>query len=143
MKYVAPTLLAYFAGFFDGEGCVNIGKSKPKNRSMHFQLRALASNTNPQTLKMLQKCFGGKIYKSPHRKRRKPCWQWVVASVKAEKFLKSILPYLVIKKEEAILGLEFRKLKTNKRKPLLSEDLIKREEYKTRLSSMKLNQWVM
>src|SRR5258707_6208860 len=50
--------LRYVAGFFDGEGCVNITVSG-QNRTP--TLRVMITNTEPIILCMLQRQFGGQL----------------------------------------------------------------------------------
>lgn len=142
-KHIAKELLAYFSGFFDGEGCIHIAKYKPRNKKTQWQLRTLISNVNPGSLKLLKEIFGGKIYLQPGRGSRRKCWYWIVTSKAAEEFLRLILPYLIIKKEEAILALEFRITK-NKYwylHELSEKEEIEKDEYKNDLSALKQREW--
>ena len=55
--------LAYFAGLFDGEGCINVSEVKPKpgRRSPTFQILAQVSMTDRRSLNLLLKSFGGTL----------------------------------------------------------------------------------
>ena len=57
----------------------------------------------------------GKVYrlKKPvtDNDRSSKMWQWIISSVQAEKLLIMLIPYLMVKRPEALLALEFRKHK--------------------------------
>jgi len=68
---------------------------------------------------------------------------WVISSAEAEGFLKCLLPYLKVKKEEAKVALAFRKhLNSTRRfgKILPIEVIAKREAYRIKLQEMKRNE---
>ena len=109
---------AYFAGLFDGEGCVSINKTKgPKNKPYSrfgFQLRISITNTNLEVLEKLQKVYGGKIYKR-EKSNARSYYDWVAASNQAIDPLTKWTPFLIIKRDQANIALEFQKnRKTNK-----------------------------
>lgn len=135
-KYIAPELLAYIAGLFDGEGCVHIAILRPKNRSLQHQLRTTISNSNPEPLRIVQGLFGGIIqYTLPYENHRQ-VYSWHGASRCALYFLESIYQYLIIKKEEARLGIEFQRNKKWER-PLSREQLNWRERLRIKLVGLK------
>ena len=105
--------LAYFAGLFDGEGCIAAYMQKAQTRSGHrypcASLRALVSMTDPRPLREFQKVFGGSLVsKAPKYQRKRVIWEWCLGSAAAGKFLRAIIPYLIVKKEQAELALELR-----------------------------------
>jgi len=102
------TLLAYFAGFFDGEGCIAVGKTGRRKSQFGFAMQV--GQTKTEVLELLQRYFGGRLFRSAKTGfQLKPFYTWTVCGNNAEHFLRSILPYLVTKKEEAELALEYRK----------------------------------
>ncbi len=127
--------LTYSAGLFDGEGYITIGEAR-KARGGGFNLKAGVNLTRDVgALEGLHHLFGGS-YKPRENAKYKA---WFVCGAKAASFLKSMLPYLKIKKEEAQLALEFYsryKLlsqgRGNKRLPLCAIDIGK--YYKLRLA---------
>lgn len=98
--------ICYAAGFFDAEGCVRVSKYTQKN-TFYVQLRITSTDIN--VLKWFKNRFGGSIgTQPPNKKVRKcrPCWWWVTCSRIACNFLKTVYPFLVIKKEQAALAME-------------------------------------
>ncbi len=92
--------LAYFAGLFDGEGCVNFTKC----RAGHI-IRISVTNTNIEIIKHLQNRFGGHIQLLSLRKDNwKQGFSWNIANSRAIEFLKSIRPWLRIKDAQADLA---------------------------------------
>lgn len=112
-------LLAWTAGFFDGEGSVSISirqrKKKPYRgcNDIHTLVVRVA-NTHKGCLDRLAQAFGGKVYKQKVREGCKQQWQWLVQSKLAREFLEEVLPYLYVKKRQAEIGLELEET----RKPL-------------------------
>lgn len=153
-KYIAPyendenyeKLLAYLAGFFDGEGCIYINKFWDKRLNRHeYALSIEVGNTNPVPLRMFQEIFGGdfrpRIKKQKHWKQ---AWAWRVKSEMAEIFLESLLPYLVLKEEEAILALEYRRTCVkNCGQRRTEEEIEQREKHYVELKALKRKEWVM
>jgi hypothetical protein len=103
--------LAYFAGFFDGEGCVGINPvSKAGGVSRYYCLYATARQIDTTPLQMLKEAFGGCI-QGPHNASatKRGTYSWRVQAAQAEQFLVAVLPYLVVKRAQAELALEFRR----------------------------------
>lgn len=102
---------AWFAGFFDGEGCVGIA---PSYDTSLYLLKLQLSNTEIAPLLLFKERFGGCVLKPSLRPsdsvRRKPCGQWKCDSKVAEAALRAMLPHLVVKRERTLLALEFREL---------------------------------
>ena len=96
------TDLAYIAGFFDGEGCICLGKD-----GKHIYLQVSASQTNEWIINWLRLSFGGGVSKKARKGRERQGWQWIVRGGKACMFLVEILPFLKLKRAEAELALQF------------------------------------
>lgn len=97
--------LAYIAGFIDGEGCIRIGVSK---NSRNPSLQVNASNSVIAPLEFIQTLFGGSIYVWEHTNIKwKTSYRWAIYGRQGAIVLKSILPYLIIKKRQALLGIEY------------------------------------
>lgn len=103
-----PVVLAYAAGFFDGEGCVLIAKpyNKKSNRRYH-RLDVDIAQKDPRPLFWLHAHFGGRIGKAPSQ-LRKGAMHWILHDQAAGNFLEAIRPYLVLKGEQADIALLFR-----------------------------------
>ena len=121
-------LIAWAAGFIDGEGTVCISKGKPSKNgvSPRYSLVVQAGCTRLEPLLRLQSLFGGSIHAHNHS-RAKESWKsyfiWYISSIKAVSCLKCVLPYFTIKGEQASLGLELQHMKvirTHSRKVALT-----------------------
>ena len=107
--------LAYAAGLFDGEGCIGIYKRKMADCKVgyHYALQVRINMADNIILAWLHLHFGGSLI---HDKPRKSNWKsmtsWALWANGAVKFLKLILPYLKLKKEQAKIAIEFQEAKT-------------------------------
>lgn len=100
---------AYFAGLFDGEGCIQIRKNKPgKNgRQVFYQICVTIAMIDRRPLELLAGRFGGRIYNSAVTKLTlSPAFQWVVVSRTAKLFLERMQPYSKVKREEIDVALK-------------------------------------
>ena len=104
------TDLAYIAGLFDGEGNIGIVKRRnhPHATTPIYHLVARVGMVDEIIPRWLQMAFGGYI----HRRRRpdpkhRDVYTWSVGYGTAADFLKTILPFLKLKKPQAELALEF------------------------------------
>jgi hypothetical protein len=101
--------LIYFAGFFDGEGCISITRQKKswgnKEQPYFHRLRINLAQKDPSVLKELYDIVGGTIHCS------NGIWKWYADDAFAVQFLEAITPFLRIKKAQAELALEFSKTK--------------------------------
>ena len=109
------TDLAYLAGILDGEGCIHIKKNKRKDcpKGVQYQLGVSVRMSSENICRLYQTFFGGRIYQcKKYKSYHKQLWQWIVTACQASDFLKAVSPYLVEKKEEALLGLKFQSAKS-------------------------------
>lgn len=106
------TTLAWVAGLLDGEGAFSIKRSQ-RNGRYHYQIWLVCGMSdipqNRKALTKLQELFGGNVssQKEKLNMNRKDKISWAVVSQDALKCLKRILPYLVIKKDQAELLIKF------------------------------------
>ena len=108
---------SYFAGLFDGEGCISINKTSGGKRQYKrngFQLRVSVTNTNIEVLEMLQDAYGGKVY-IREKKNARSYGNWITVSNQCVVPLSAWMPFLIIKRQQAVIALDFQsKRKTNK-----------------------------
>lgn len=101
----------YFAGFFDGEGCVMINKTKPRsaNQNPLYQLCVTACQVNPQPIYLLHQTYKvGGIYKANVGGRSlSPAFRWVAVSHEAYSFLKRIAKHSIVKRAEIVVAMRF------------------------------------
>lgn len=125
--------LIYIAGFFDGEGCIHIYKS----RSRGFTLQVSAANTDRQVIQFICDRFGGRIHRLQKKGNRKPCWRVDLVARRANHLLTALLPYLRVKKDQAELALEFQKSMSKYERPLTNDTISYRESLRIRLKELK------
>jgi hypothetical protein len=110
--------LAYLAALLDGEGYFCISKTlildRNKNPYPAFDLQIGVSNTSEKLMKWLVSTFGQSYRPLSQRTNtfaKKVCYQWrMERRENQEKFILAILPYLVIKREQAKVALQYIRL---------------------------------
>jgi hypothetical protein len=139
---MAKTDLAYAAGLLDGEGTIFICRQKATAKgaiSVSHYIQVSIVNTHKPTIEWTQKLLGiGKIIQTNQGK--KPLYRIAFYSKEAIKVLKILLPYLKIKREQALLAIEFDKVRCHMNSvKSRQEELKKRDYYK--LAIAKLNKF--
>jgi len=102
--------IAYLAGIIDGEGTITIAKAKiRKGRKSHlYSLRMSVGNSEKRLIDWLQENFGGSVHILRRKRgKKRPAWQWVLGSQDTYNLLKELRHYLVIKREQADIGIAF------------------------------------
>jgi len=135
---VDPTLLSYLAGFVDGEGCIVIIKTQTQYQPAYC-LHLEVTNCNKEVLDLFADTFKrGTVLKFKDRINWRPCWVYQSSSRQAAEILQLLLPFLRVKKNQALLGIEFQKIKSGQHRgrwhPLTSVDLRIREMFRTQIS---------
>jgi hypothetical protein len=90
--------IAYAAGVFDGEGCVQFTRCRTT-----VYPRVLVTNTNLELLHFFKDTFGGDI--QPLSKRQanwKQGYYWRLSWALAVDFLNQISPWLIVKRDHAV-----------------------------------------
>lgn len=102
---------SYLAGILDGEGCITIGAGQ-KETCINYNAIVSVQNTSKKLIDWLQSKFGGQVYLSKKAtEKTKPAWMWRLTQKKAiELLLLAVLPYLIIKQEQAKVLLSFVRL---------------------------------
>ena len=110
-------LIAYAAGFFDGEGSISTTikkKIRTETGKMRVisQFRIAVSQTDPRPLSILKQLWSGRIrpIKRDDKLYYKPKFTWRISGNRVVLALTEMLPYLIVKREQAELALELRKL---------------------------------
>jgi hypothetical protein len=104
----------YAAAMVDAEGCISIGAANHVTSAgttyKAYMLRIQVANTSQKLMDFFVENFGGVVYKKKQALNPgRPVFQWFTkGGVKAQEvFLLGILPYLLIKREQALNALEF------------------------------------
>lgn len=122
--------VAWAAGFIDGEGCIRIETSfanKDRRRPIAM-LRVSCGQSVNRPLEKLEELFGGTLTSHPARGLGYgTSYMWSIAARKAADCLSKLVPYLVVKKRQAELALEFQLIlrPRSDRKRLLTDDEIR------------------
>lgn len=103
--------LAWMAGFFDGEGSICIAHTRWKGRYEIWTLQIAISQTLERILRQLQASFGGSLFckhaKFIKAERASSIWIWTLTGKRGQMFLKTLLPFLRVKFEQAQIGIAF------------------------------------
>lgn len=109
---LTPQQLGYIAGLIDGEGSVLIKKMV---LGYSYRLDVSINNTDIRVMDWLQDVLGGSVTSGEASMRNgirnKPIIRWCVTGEYAMALLEAILPCLVIKKEQAEIGIAFQQAK--------------------------------
>lgn len=122
--------LAWAAGFFDGEGYVNIQKRSHQKYIGHY-LRIGINHVAPEPLIEMQKLFGGSITKSSKvRGNRKPRHRWVTSTKNAAEALKQMMPFFRNKNNVAEVALDFQAtVSAANRGQMMSDEMLNYREW--------------
>jgi hypothetical protein len=110
---VLETDIAYCAGIIDGEGCIRIKKSKAYRcqgrATPGYQASIQAKMTHRGAIEFLCGVLGGWHYlQKSALKSGRPLFTWQASDLKAETALRTLLPFLRVKREQAGLVLALR-----------------------------------
>jgi len=152
-----PVRLAYLAGLLDGEGCITIKRSRPNprpelyRRTETYVFSLCIEMSDPRPINLFCDTFGLTMHHNTSRHLRNPerhrCLY--VAQIGREygySILKTLLPYLVSKREEAELAIEFyekcflahnHRAKGRNRRPVPIAMLEERHSYYLKLRELK------
>lgn len=106
--------LAYLAGIIDGEGCFVIGcyAFSKKTGVPHFHTTIQITSTDKVLIEWLVDNFGGKLSTYTSKQMASNCrrvpYRWVIFSDRVKHLSESILPYLIIKKDQAQIMIKMR-----------------------------------
>jgi hypothetical protein len=151
----ARIALAYCAGLIDGEGCISIGKKqrvrhnnignnqykngkKERQDSYYpdYNLAVIVVQKDKRLCDWLSGNFGGSV--APVKSHNDDYFRWTIEANKALELLKKIKPYLILKKAQALVAIEFGKHKKRCLYNILTkENIAIREKFYLRLRQLK------
>ena len=99
-KPLTKTEVAYFAGYFDGEGCVYFNR---------YSLTVAINSCCPRSINRLAEAFGGKTSDGSYKDRpnARDYSRWALYGKDALRFLHLIFPYSVEKRPQIKLALTY------------------------------------
>ncbi|MGH2490440.1 MAG: LAGLIDADG family homing endonuclease, partial [Candidatus Limnocylindria bacterium] len=107
---LSATTLAYLAGVIDGEGCIAIRRTKRSGsmKSTRYAAVITVGNTSRGLIESLRAAFsaGCVTYRYPTKTKR-GAYLWNVQSHVARDVLRAVYPYLIVKREQATVLMEF------------------------------------
>ena len=123
-KEITAPEAAYAAGFIDGEGTINV----LREGNGRFTVEITACQVDLRPLLLLRQVFGGHIYlRKPLSQERRPIYKWSVRGHPLDLALDALIPYLVNKRERALIAREMRRLiRTNTKKRVTTEETDRR-----------------
>lgn len=102
---------AYIAGFFDGEGHVSVIGHFDKRYQKYFYIMHIGfTNTNKEIIHKLIEWIDEQYSLRTYKKllgNAKMVYKLYYSGVVAKRVLEKMLPYIVVKKEKAIIALKF------------------------------------
>lgn len=134
---VTTEFLAYSAGFFDADGSVGVYFTKDTScvRGGYYKLDVQIAQMfwMPIFLEWQQQ-WGGAVHRG-----QKNSWVWHIGSMPAASFLRSVLPYLRKKQEQARLAIKFQELSKHHgpSRPLTREEFTMQKAIGDALKEMK------
>jgi hypothetical protein len=127
---------AYCAGLIDSDGTIYIDRFTDKRKShslYNYVLRVKVGQSDEESVRWLSEVFGGKyrlyVGRASGKYNRKGLYYWAANNQKAAAFLRHLLPYLKIKKKQAVLAIVFAGILLNRNtgKSLTHEQRTERE----------------
>jgi LAGLIDADG DNA endonuclease family protein len=100
-------ILAYCAGYIDGDGCFHIRRQETKTGNIKYQAKFILSSTDQNILYFFKEIFGGVVRLSGNKiNTHKPQYHFILENKNLEIF-RNVIPYLVEKRDEANLFLNY------------------------------------
>lgn len=101
---------SYIAGLFDGEGTFTISKGRRKGYPDYSFEEIYITNSNKEVMDWLVGNFGGSVRITRYgdkKKNWKDVYKWFLPAKERKNFIENIVQFLIIKKKQAHLLLEF------------------------------------
>jgi hypothetical protein len=148
MYPVKDTDLAYLAGLIDGEGMVTIAKVRPAphvvNGNPRYFAKVEIQMSDREPIEHVARLYDRHIMvKKPSANMRKPAYRISWQAKIAADLLEQILPYLVLKRAQALATIEFQTALSaegvggNRRAPRTAAQAAMRERYYLELRRLK------
>ncbi len=102
---------AWMAGFVEADGCISVMKSGGRNSERspmtRFGMALLVNQKDPRPIHMFVKAFGGRVRTTTkkHKSGPKRYFVWALRANQAYAALTHLLPYLKVKREQALVAM--------------------------------------
>lgn len=130
---------ARLAAWIDSEGCFAMIKQPSKKTQRHsdsWNIRLSIVQADKRPIKWAQRTFGGSCNKGTGGTNA-PMWYWLCHAANMEAIITRCLPFFLVKREQALLILEYRRTLTLGRRRLTPEVVLQREVIRQRLGMLK------
>ncbi len=118
--------VAYAAGIIDGEGCIYARVAVAKTVNTVLALRV--SMCSEKVIRWLTEKFGGELYIPSDKHHKVQQFVWQVRGRRMIPVLYSLLPFLIEKKQRALLAIQLAELiRDNKYRKLPSQEVEERQ----------------
>lgn len=108
LSLLEPGHRGYVAGVLDCDGSIWICATKRKNANPSYTLRINVTNTRGALPRWFADHFGGEAKQYAKRSDNwRGAYRWYASGLAAANVVRLCLPYLVIKRGQALLALEF------------------------------------
>ena len=125
MTITGKERIIWLASFFDGEGCITFSRRKHINKKGELKIyrgvQISVAQVDPEPIKMFYETFGCGYRNHWLNKNNRIQFEWRATGKKAATILNILLPYLVVKREQAYLVIEYYALKFRQKKSLVND----------------------
>jgi hypothetical protein len=129
--------IARLAAFIDGEGSISLQASGSARRSAFCAVRLTIAQANMELMEYLLNTFGGR-YEQGQGGTNRPMYYWLCGSHYACFLLRRCLPWLIVKRTQAEVALEYQStIDSNNRRALPDELVTRRTNLKNKLTLLK------
>jgi hypothetical protein len=119
MNTLTEAQQSYLAGLIDGEGCLSITRFyHPKSANPVYVFRVIITMTSENLIRDWHKITGiGSVFHSVRNQKHAKshwhdAWQWSIGQSEAYSLLKTIYPFMKLKRDQADTAFEFLALGT-------------------------------
>lgn len=135
--------IAWLAGIIDGEGSIFIMKQGRKDRDREFNYILRVSVQSSDGI-MAQECMkitglGACFDAITAKENQSNTYKWQVSGKKAAHVLENILPYLRVKREQALSAIEFQRTSKKHWRQMTVDDYKKQEDSYYKLKQQKVD----
>jgi hypothetical protein len=116
-------LIAYLAGAIDSDGTIGVKKStyamrvRKDSTQPSYSERLCLRQVQKNIPQLLKDNFGGSLYlMKSSAEKGKPLFSWSITDKKAYDCIQALLPYLLVKRAQALNLIELRKIKNISKK---------------------------
>lgn len=123
-EWTDATVLAYLAGIIDSDGYITASSSTRKGVT-YCAPRVGISGTRTEPHELAAALFGGKVRSYEPRGGRahhRTQYQWVLEGDRAAKVISAVLPYLRVKRKQALLALDLQEARQHLRETRNDDD---------------------